>query len=60
VLVEFAQEVPNTSPTGFAVLNTGGAIGGIAGSWSASSISKSIGAEPSLWATSFGGGVVGT
>ncbi len=41
--VLFGQEVLGTSPTEFALLGTGGAIGGIIGGWTASSITKRIG-----------------
>ncbi|MEM9464239.1 MAG: MFS transporter [Actinomycetota bacterium] len=57
ILVLFAQEVLDTSATVFAVLMTGGAIGGIIGGWSASSISRRIGPGPSLWLTLLGGAV---
>ena len=57
ILVLFAQEVLDTSATVFAVLMTGGAVGGIIGGWSASWISRTIGPGPSLWVTLIGGGV---
>ncbi len=52
----FAQEVLDTSPTEFAIVMTGGAVGGVIGGWTASNISKRIGAGPSLWLTLLGGG----
>lgn len=58
ILVLFAQEVLDTSPTEFALLSTGGAIGGVIGGWTASSIAKRIGPGPSLWLTLGGGGIV--
>jgi MFS family permease len=57
VLVLFAQEVLGTSATEFALLTTGGAIGGIIGGWTASKISVTIGSGPSLWLTLIVGGV---
>ncbi len=48
-LVLFAQEVLHTGPTAFAILTTGGAVGGVIGGWTASSISKRLGTGPSLW-----------
>lgn len=47
-MVLFAQEVLDTTPTEFALLETGGAIGGVIGGWTASRIAKKIGAGPSL------------
>lgn len=58
VLVLFAQEVLETSPTEFAILGTGGAIGGIVGGWTASAVSKKIGSGPSLGVTLVGGAVI--
>lgn len=58
ILVLFAQEVLDTSTTEFALLGTGGAIGGVVGGWSASWISKKIGPGPSLWLTLLGGGTI--
>ena len=55
-IVLFSQEVLNTTPTEFAIMGTGGAIGGIVGGWTASGISKRIGAGPSLWLTLIVGG----
>ena len=60
ILVLFAQEVLETSATVFALLMTGGAIGGIIGGWSASWISRRIGPGPSLWITLLGGAVTNT
>jgi MFS family permease len=57
VLVLFAQEVLETSTTEFAIMGTGGALGGTVGGWVAPRISKAIGEGPSLWATLIGGGV---
>ena len=56
-MVLFAQEVLNTSPTEFALLMTGGALGGVVGGWSASWVSKRIGSGPSLGVTLVGGAV---
>jgi len=58
ILVLFAQENLDTSPAEFAALNTGGAIGGIVGGWTASSISKRVGPGRSLGLTLVGGGVI--
>ncbi len=57
-IVLYGQEVLDTSPTEFAILGTGGAVGGIIGGWTASSVAKRIGAGPSLALTLVGGGVV--
>ena len=56
-MVLFAQELLGTSATEFALLNTGGAVGGIIGGWTASSISKRIGTGPSLYLTLIGSGL---
>ena len=56
ILVLFAQEVLSTTPTEFALLSTGGAIGGVVGGWTASNIARKIGTGPSLWLTMLGGG----
>ncbi len=56
-MVLFAQEVLGTSATEFALLNTGAAMGGIVGGWTASALSKRIGTGPSLYLTLIGGGV---
>jgi len=55
--VLFAQEVLDTSTTEFAIMVTGGAVGGIAGGWAASAVSRRLGPGPTLWAT-LGAGVV--
>jgi MFS family permease len=55
-MVLFAQEVLETTPTEFALLETGGAIGGVIGGWTASRIAKKIGAGPSLSLTLTVGG----
>ena len=49
VLILYGQEVLHTGPTAFAVLTTGGAVGGIIGGWTASSVSRRLGTGPSLW-----------
>lgn len=56
--VLFGQEVLDTTPTEFAILGTGGAVGGIVGGWTASNIAKRIGAGPSLAITLLGGGAI--
>jgi len=48
ILILFAQEVLDTSPTEFAILTTGGAFGGIIGGLTASAVSKRIGPGASL------------
>ncbi len=48
-LVLFAQEVLDTGPTAFAILMTGGAVGGVIGGWTAASVARRIGTGPSLW-----------
>lgn len=58
--VLFAQEVLGLSASGFGVLATASAIGGIAGSQLAPNISKRIGPGPSLYLTLLGGVVTGT
>ena len=55
--VLFGQEVLDTSPTEFAMLGTGGAVGGIVGGWTASGVARRIGAGPSLMLTLVGGGL---
>ena len=60
ILVLYSQEVLDTSATEFALLTTGGAIGGVIGGWTASRISKRIGAGPSLWLTLLGGAATTT
>ncbi len=56
VLVLFGQEVLDTSATEFALVTTGGAVGGVVGGWTASSVAKRIGSGPSLWLTMIGSG----
>jgi MFS family permease len=56
--VLFAQEVLHTSATTFAILGTGGAVGGIIGSLAAPRISRTVGSGPSL-ALTMGGSAVG-
>ncbi len=55
-LVLYAQEVLGTSTIEFAVLSTAGAVGGIAGGWTASWVAKRLGSGPSLWVTLIVGG----
>ncbi len=55
--VLFGQEVLGTTAVEFALLGTGGAIGGIVGGWTASSITKRIGEGASLTLTLVGGGI---
>ncbi len=55
-LVLFAQEVLGTSTIEFAVLSTAGAVGGIAGGWTASWVARRLGSGPSLWVTLIVGG----
>ncbi|MEM8620156.1 MAG: MFS transporter [Actinomycetota bacterium] len=57
-LVLFGQEVLGTTPTEFAILSTGGAVGGVVGGWTASAISARIGPGASLTITLLGGGAV--
>ena len=56
--VLYGQEVLDTSPTEFAILGTGGAVGGIIGGWTASNVARRIGAGPSLALSLVGGGIV--
>ena len=56
-LVLFAQEVLLTSPTEFAILSTGGAVGGVLGGWTASWVSQKLGSARSLWSTLIFGGI---
>jgi len=56
--VLYGQEVLDTSPTEFAILGTGGAVGGIVGGWTASNVAKRIGAGPSLMLTLVGGAIL--
>jgi MFS family permease len=55
IMVLFAQEVLDTGPTEFAILMTGGAIGGVIGGWTASAVSNRIGPGNSLALTLLGG-----
>ncbi len=57
ILILFGQEVLHTGPTAFAVLTTGGAVGGVIGGWTAGSVSRRLGAGPSLWLTLITSGV---
>ena len=54
--VLFAQEILESSATEFAIINTGNAVGGIIGGWTASWIARRIGPGPSLWLTLLVGG----
>ncbi len=56
-MVLFAQEVLDTSPTEFAILQTGGAIGGIAAGMIAPRVAQALGSGPSLWLALAGGAV---
>ncbi len=55
-LVLYAQEVLGISATQFALLGTGGALGGLVGGWGASWVSERLGPGPSLWASIITGG----
>ena len=57
VLILYGQEVLDTGPTAFAILTTGGAIGGVIGGWTAASVSRRLGTGPSLWLTLITSGV---
>lgn len=57
-LVLYGQEVLNTSATEFALLSTGGAVGGVIGGWTASKVAERIGSGPSLSLTLVGGGLL--
>ncbi|MDH5421068.1 MAG: MFS transporter, partial [Acidimicrobiia bacterium] len=57
VFVLFAQEVLKVSPTVFAILGTGAAVGGIVGGWAAPYVSKRIGSGASLGLALMGGAV---
>lgn len=57
IMVLYAQEVLETSATEFALLGTGGALGGVVGGWTAPWVSRKIGAGPSLMLTLVGGAV---
>jgi MFS family permease len=56
-LVLFAQEVLGIGSFAFALLMTGGALGGIIGSVSASRVSKALGSGTSLYVTFIGGAI---
>ena len=56
--VLYGQEVLGTSPTEFALLSTGGAVGGVIGGWSGSKVAERIGSGPSLGLTLAGGGFI--
>jgi MFS family permease len=56
--VLFGQEVLDTSPTEFAIVGTGAAVGGVIGGWTASNVSRRIGPGPSLGLTLVGGAVL--
>lgn len=49
--VLFAQEVLRTEPIEFALVETGGAAGGILAGWVAADVSRRLGQGPSLWST---------
>jgi MFS family permease len=55
--VLYGQEVLGTTPTEFAILGTGGAVGGVLGGWTASNVVARIGTGPSLALTLVGGGI---
>ncbi|HEU4840473.1 MAG TPA: MFS transporter [Ilumatobacteraceae bacterium] len=58
VMVLWGQEVLHTSTLQFGLLSTGAAIGGVAGGWTASAITKRIGSGASVGLTLWlGGGV---
>jgi MFS family permease len=50
-IVLFSQEILNLDATGFGLMASAGAVGGITGSFLASRISKSLGSGPSLAST---------
>ncbi|MEM7337083.1 MAG: MFS transporter [Actinomycetota bacterium] len=56
-LVLYGQEVLDTSPTEFAILGTGGALGGVLGGWLSPMVSRRLGPGPSLWLTLVAGGI---
>ncbi|HSF85668.1 MAG TPA: MFS transporter [Acidimicrobiia bacterium] len=56
-IVLFSQEVLNVDAFAFALLMTGGAVGGIIGSLAAPKISERLGSGASLYITMIGGGV---
>jgi MFS family permease len=53
--VLFAQEILGLSATGFGILMTAGAIGGVLGSVLGAGVSRRLGPGPSLWAVLVGG-----
>jgi len=55
--VLFAQEVLNVSPFTFAILGTGGAVGGLAATFWASKVSERMGSGPALYLTIIGSAV---
>jgi MFS family permease len=55
--VLYGQEVLGTTATQFAILGTGGAVGGIIGGWTASAVASRLGAGPSLAFSLVGGGL---
>ena len=55
--VLFAQEVLKVSAFTFAILGTGGAVGGLLATFLASRVSQKLGSGPSLYATMIGGAV---
>lgn len=50
-IVLFSQEILNLDATGFGLMASAGAVGGVAGSFSAARISKAFGSGPSLAST---------
>lgn len=50
-IVLFSQEILNLDATGFGLMASAGAVGGVAGSFLAARISKSLGSGPSLAST---------
>ncbi len=56
--VLFAQEVLDTTTTEFAILSMGGAIGGVVGGWTASSVSRRLGSGTALGVTLGAGAVI--
>ncbi|MGI9052090.1 MAG: MFS transporter [Ilumatobacteraceae bacterium] len=55
LVVLYGQEVLGTSVTEFALLTMGGAVGGVVGGWTASVVTRRIGAGASLALTLWGG-----
>lgn len=58
LLVLFAQDVLDTSPLEFAVLNIGAALGAVLGGYVAAPIKEALGSGPTLWLTLVVGVVV--